>query len=409
MEMVCGYCKTENFDSASVCITCGIPLSEANRPAMHQEVRYVYRPYANVPPVRDGARFRFRIQPRARVNVRPSLAEAPVADPGVEPASTEGIASASTPGMEPRLVNDAARTEPDAGPRHTAYSASDAFGGASISAGEARPLFATTSSRVVFVMACFALAIGAGLFGAWWLNDPAAARALAAMRKSAQAPDSAAVKPLQTPQARQTFGISAGELPYDGVPPDPPLATPTPADAAIKPRDLPHENLKSDDVDSGTENAVPIERSVAPSGPPQEEAAATTGDGGPNNSAQPLQVKPRDKPVKPVSPVQRQGANPKFARNKEIGRLQQQAEDELKKKTERRRSLVQSVTKAHQTARRREAEAAASRRKPIVKPVPVARCGTIASLLAREVCKWRICKNQWGKNGCPSYAKPENY
>ena len=407
MEMVCGYCETENFGSASVCITCGIPLSEANRPAMHQEVRYVYRPYATVPPVRNGARYRFRIQPGARVNVRPSLAEAPVADRGVEPASTEGIASASTPGMEPRLDNDAAGAEPDAGPRHTAYSASDAFGGASISAGEARPLFATASSRMVFVMACFAFAIGTGLFGAWWLNDPAAARASAAMRKSAQAPDSAAVKPLQTPHARQ-FGISAGELPYDGVPPDPPQATPTPADAAIKPRDLPHENLKSD-VDSGRENAVPIERSAAPSGPPQEEAAATTGDGGSNNSAQPPQVKPRDKPVKAASPVQRQGANPKFARNKEIGRLQQQAEDELKKKTERRGSLAQSVAKARQTVRRREAEAAASRNKPIAKRLPVARCGTIASLLAREVCKWRICKNQWGKNGCPSYAKPENY
>lgn len=378
---------------------------------MHQEVRYVYRPYANVPPVRNGARYRFRIQPGTRVNVRPSLAEAPVADCGVEPASTEGIASVSTPGMEPRLDNDAARTEPDAGSRHTAhtaYFASDAFGGASISAGEARPLFATTSSRVVFMMACFALAIGTGLFGAWWLNDPAAARASAAMRKSAQAPDSAAVKPLQIPHARQTFGISAGELPYDGVPPDPPLATPTPADAAIKPRDLPHQNLKSD-ADSGTENAVPIERSVAPSGPPQEEAAATTGDGGSDNSAQPPQVKPRDKPVKPVSPVQRQGADPKFARNKEIGRLQQQAEDELKKKTERRGSLARSMAKAPQTARRREIAAAASRRKPIAKRLPVARCDTIASLLAREVCKWRACKNQWGENGCPSYAKPENY
>lgn len=213
-----------------------------------------------------------------------------------------------------------------------------------MSAGKAGLLFSTLSSRMIFVVSCFAFAICAGLFGAWWMND----RALAGKRKSGQPPDVALVKPLQTPHAaQQSFGISAGELPYDGVPPN------SPADIAIKPkpRDLPGANAKSG-IDGNAENAASVAHPVALPEQPQEEAAMTTTDDVPNNAAPAPQTSPRE----PVKPVQQQGASAKLARSKEIDRLKQQVENELKKKTERRRSLAQKLARARQQEGRREAE-----------------------------------------------------
>lgn len=268
MEIICQYCRAENFGPTRVCIACGKPLLDVNRPENESP------PYV--------------------------------------------------------------------------HSASEAFGRPSISVSKAGSLFSTLSSRVIFVVSCFALAIGAGLFGAWWMNDHAVVRALAAKRKSGQPPDGALVKPLQTPHAaRQSFGISAGELPYDGVPPN------SLADTAIKPKphDLPEANPKSG-IDGNTENAASVAHPVASPEQPQEEAAMTTTNDAPNNAAPAPQTSPR----KRIKSVQRQGASAKLARSKEIDRLKQQAENELKKKTERRRSLAQKLARARQQEGRREAK-----------------------------------------------------
>lgn len=320
MEIICQYCRTENFDPTRVCIACGKTLLDVNRP------------------------------------------------------------------------------EDEASPPYV-HSASDAFGRPSISTSKAGSLFATLSSRVIFVVSCFAFAIGVGLFGAWWMNDHAIVRALAAKRKSGQPPDGGLVKPLQTPHAaRQSFGISAGELPYDGVPPN------LTADIAIKPKphDLQEANPKSG-INGNAENAASVAHHVAPPKQPQEKAAMTTTGDVPNNAA------PQASPRKPIKSVQRQGASAKLARSKEIDRLKQQAENELKKKTERRRALAQKLARARQQEGRREARAAALRCKQAAQCSPMARCNNIAGLFAREACKWRICKGKWGKNGCPSYARQGNY
>lgn len=288
---------------------------------------------------------------------------------------------------------DVNRPETEASPPYV-HSALNAFGGLSIFAGKMGLLFATLSSRVVFVVSCFALVIGVGLFGAWWMNDHAIVRAQSAKRKTGQSPDGAVVTPLQIPHAaQQSVGISAGELPYDGVPPN------SSAGPAIKPkpRNLPEANPKSG-IDGNAENAASVEQ-------PQEDAAMTTADDVPNNAAPAPQASPR----KPVNPLQRQGASAKLARRKEIDRLQQQAENELKKKTERRKSLAQKLARARQKEGRREARALTQRCKQAAQCALVAQCDNIAGLFAREACKWRICKGKWGKNGCPSYARQGNY
>ena len=288
---------------------------------------------------------------------------------------------------------DMSRPETEASPPYM-HSVFDAFGRPSIFAGKAGSLFATLFLRVVFVVSCFAIAIGVGLFGAWWMNDHAIVRALSSKRKSGQQPDGAVVTPLQAPHAaQQSFGISAGELPYDGVPPN------SPADTAIKPKpgDLPEANPKSG-INGNAESAASVEQ-------PQEDAVMTTANDVPNNAA----LAPQASPDKPVKPLQRQGASAKLARRKEIDRLQQQAENELKKKTERRRSLAQKLARAHQQEGRREARAATQRCKQAAQCSLVAQCGNIAGLFAREACKWRICKGKWGKNGCPSYVRQGNY
>jgi hypothetical protein len=36
----------------------------------------------------------------------------------------------------------------------------------------------------------------------------------------------------------------------------------------------------------------------------------------------------------------------------------------------------------------------------------LAQCEKLDGLLYRERCKWKICKDQWGNNGCPSFSQP---
>ncbi len=315
MEIICQYCRTENFDPARDCIACGKPFLDVNRPETEASPSYV-------------------------------------------------------------------------------HSALNAFGRLPIFADKARSLFAALFSRVIFIVSCFALVIGTGLFGAWWMSDHALVRALSTKRKTGQPPDGAVVTPLQIPHAaQQSFGISANELPYDGVPPN------SSASSAIepKPRNLPEANPKSG-IDGNAENTASVEQ-------PQEDAVMTTADDVPNNAVPTHQASPR----KPVNPLQRHGTSVKLARRKEIDRLQEQAENELKKKTERRRSLAQKLARARQQAGRREARAATQRCKQAAQRALVAQCGNIAGLFAREACKWRICKGKWGKNGCPSYARQGNY
>lgn len=36
----------------------------------------------------------------------------------------------------------------------------------------------------------------------------------------------------------------------------------------------------------------------------------------------------------------------------------------------------------------------------------LARCERLTNIFVREQCRWRLCSDSWGKNGCPSYSRP---
>lgn len=88
----------------------------------------------------------------------------------------------------------------------------------------------------------------------------------------------------------------------------------------------------------------------------------------------------------------------KIARGREINRIQQQAADELKKKTRKRRNTVEHAKTRTKLSFYASPKALRMRQS-------LARCEKLDSLFSREQCKWRLCGGQWGKNGCPSYAR----
>src|SRR5690606_874574 len=98
------------------------------------------------------------------------------------------------------------------------------------------------------------------------------------------------------------------------------------------------------------------------------------------------------------------------ARDDEIGRLKSQAYAESSRDRTRRgtppasgskRPAAGVVVQPISSDDKGNARSVASVRKRLE------RCEDAPGLIRRELCKWAACANQWGKNGCPSYAKGE--
>ncbi|QDZ27248.1 hypothetical protein [Noviherbaspirillum sp. UKPF54] len=250
--------------------------------------------------------------------------------------------------------------------------------------------------RTLLMLLTFVLGASAGLAATWWLagakNVPATAPLSRIWKPVSAARDVQAMPPTRS-------GISASELPYDGR--KPPAAGMAASIPKINPAELPYgdpaygnsetragadaENAKRANmpVRSDTGTTLPIER----------------GEG--RSDAQP-QATPRKSARSHRSAA-------RVMKDREIERIQQQADEELKKKSERRR--VVNEARARSSSGRiatREVPRRASHNSPYMQS-KLAKCARVPNLIRREQCKWRVCNGMWGKNGCPSYAHATPY
>ena len=284
--------------------------------------------------------------------------------------------------------------------------------------GDYRPPQRGRLSRLTLMAAVFILGAGVGLAAAWWLysDPPFAAIPASQVRSIPSAPAADVQRP---PTAR---GISPGELPYDGAPP------PTAAESAVD--DRPAIAVQGREAAAGVETSGDsaadadevrtVESNAERDGdtaPPKTAAAATR-----NPVVKSADRGDEAKTAKPAaqgsagvaSAVPKRKSVPRSDR--EIERIRQQAEDELKKKTEHGRAPGESRPGAKQGARDddRAGNRASARDAPIARVAAtrsmLARCERSDNFIRREICRWKVCNGSWGKNGCPAYQQqPPTY
>ncbi|WP_136414964.1 hypothetical protein [Herbaspirillum sp. ST 5-3] len=262
-------------------------------------------------------------------------------------------------------------------------------------------------SRLMLMSGIFVIGAAVGLGVAVWFSKTGARQTPVHASQplpAVQAPSQAGVQGARAP----VRGISPDELPYDGAPP--------PQQAEQAPAAPPVPTLKSgehdDVVNSGrgatTSRSKQGDSDALSAAPPKRARKPEISEAG-QAALESTAPKPRAKPVErktAKAPSKRHVPQQAAAKDKEIERIRQQAEEELKKKT----SAGRVVGEARLSKRKRTGQAyggptmsASSQSRYAVTRATLARCERIQGLIDREKCKWRLCAGKWGKNGCPSY------
>jgi hypothetical protein len=279
---------------------------------------------------------------------------------------------------------------------------------------QAGPLHRNPVSRVMLMAGIFVVGAGVGLAATWWMSKSAdKPPPTAAVRKFEPVTEAPASKAASAAVTRSTAGIDPSELPYDGKPPG--------ASVDAAPAAIAHPPVaKMDSNPSPPTAEVPQSASRANRDPDEPVApAVTVPPPAPNKGEQAVaEVPARTGSKTPATKVhetkvakapQRHRASPKIAKDKEIERIQQQVDEELKKKsrsgdvTEAARRRTDQVEKPGRQANDDAPSQAAGNGS---KRAALARCEAQEdSLIGRELCKWKVCSGMWGKNGCPSYER----
>lgn len=247
--------------------------------------------------------------------------------------------------------------------------------------------------RTVLMLLIFALGAGVGLAATWWFSG-ARTGPLPPSLSGPLSTVSASRDSLSAASARS--GISASELPYDGR--KPPATSMDSSVPILNLGELPY----SGQPDEGTKSHVEVDAGKAKAA--NQPLRAATGQAAFSERAKAqLQAAPHKIP--------RSRSAARGMKDREIERIRQQADEELKKKSERSRTLNEARTRsrapsshvAEKDVRRHD-----SRNSAHMQP-KLAKCTRVGNLIRREQCKWRLCSGMWGKNGCPSYAHAKPY
>jgi hypothetical protein len=291
-----------------------------------------------------------------------------------------------------------------------------------------------------------------GLAATWWMSRPAdKPPASAAVQKfeprpeaakrgeSPSAPSAAAVGAASgnsgvgtghSTAGSAASGINPGELPYDGMSPAAGLGSaPAVASESAARRDA-DEPPPTAAIAPGANNSITggprqppeqaVDTSAATRALPGTPRAATgaTGEKGtksaksengekalaiaPGSGGKESVAKPQEAKVAKAAPRSR--PLPKVAKDREIERIQQQVDEELKKKTRTPDVKLAARPRTEETEKKIEAPGYAASQGS--KRAGLARCERDEeSLIGREWCKWKVCSGSWGKNGCPSYER----
>lgn len=289
--------------------------------------------------------------------------------------------------------------------------------------------------RAIHMALIFTLGAAAGLTGAWWADssDPQSAATSPVPGIVSAKPDLPPYEELirrdgsqgvaGTTGAQGVRGIRSGELPYDGKPP-------TRGEAAIA--TAPAAPLSSAANSSGSSDE---EESTASMQRPEAALAANAATAAASSeSTRKSAALPEAAKNPPVASAGRAAGSEdgqgkdvdgktaasaasskrttvaKNAKDQEIERIRRQADDELKKKGSAPRRADEArnaprVAERDQDTGRSAATLASSNNYKVM----LAQCEAAPNIFRREQCKWQLCNGKWGKNGCPSYSKPNNF
>lgn len=346
---------------------------------------------------------------------RPTRTQAPT--PG------QPVASEQSPGFPPQTsgVQPEGRTEPSFGTAGATQGPSFAdspyakFDRQTPWYQQSGPLHRNAVSRVMLMAGIFAVGAAVGLGATWWMSKPTEKPPTAAVRKIEPANQARAAKAASGAASAATghaSGISPGELPYDGKSPAadvdaaPPLAVPTEKTDRIE---TPRTAAAPGASQAKAEPAEPLAPIATPPTTPPKTAAQTLKDVPATAAIElPAAAPPKAQEAKIAKAPPRRRIQQQVAKDKEIERIQQQVDDELKKKS--RAGDVTDTARVRTAAEKRLARLADSDPPPASaggsKRGALARCERDEdSLIGREMCKWKVCKGTWGKNGCPSYER----
>ena len=416
--MQCPYCGAPNSVSAQACVACNKQLPHTgfmrkldmrtprNYPALFHlrfSTRFIAEQYWRTrhltgftspnprsgPQVNTAKTGRTSVDPDLTLNSRPFHAAGQAARQPVEkPPEPERHGKAATSSVAPEC-------------------------GSNFNAASKRVL-----SRVFMMTSVFVIGALVGVSTAWWMHRDAGTAQGAASSRPAQA----AVKPVpeQLQQERRVplKGISPGELPYDGVPP-------SAVDSGQQIPEMPAVVTSQDEVEAGvlsSGDGMPAsdhtqQAATAPPEPPLENEMREAEE----NVIEPkpaIPVAAQKPPAKSTGqakrkanggdakePARRHGTS-KLAKDREIERIKQQADQELQRKLELSRAVEAKRARKQQAARNNPRQETAMResRETRVRRV-LAKCERNPNFFRREQCKWRLCAGMWGKNGCPSYPR----
>lgn len=414
--MQCRYCGVRNPATAAVCRACGRRLATkgpSNETAGPGISRAVHRDDPALSHLRFGSRFRTEQYWRTRhlsgftSSTHPSAPAPGDAMPGGEPAGSAAL---------PRFDHDVDRT--NASGRQSAGRPERDAG--IPPAGEADPRVsqqpaALTSKQAILrffcMVAVFIIGITVGLYAARSMKRPPAAMP-AAVSQSSPAPAAAvaARNPDRHRRPAAIRGISPSELPYDGAPPptDEAAASDTTmvekySGASVpEPDTTPMHSAPPSEVPvSEKERDVPAEKKSVNEEKKARAAEAST----PPAIARNVE-KPKSGGGDAVRAKKREKA--RAAKEREIERIKRQADHELQRKLDTSAAEGAEAKRRLASSRRNDGRVAASvpdTQKARVQKI-LGKCERASNLFRREQCKWQVCGNRWGKNGCPSYPKP---
>jgi hypothetical protein len=387
--MQCQYCGAENFGLVGNCFSCGKRLNgigprkrgmNADRPHVAHRARsarstgpMLQSPDSVFRPTRFVKGSRLTGYASTTTFTKPPASGAKPVSGGEQESARDSVHFAQSARSEPHFGGSDASfsVDPSSDEQQRQYAFYNQF--------NSPPK--RTRPRIAYVLGVFAIGAVVGLTSAWWLRQPSRP---ALGKEISHATRGLHVSGVQGPDSR-VKGIDPRELPYDGLPPRSTGQMAQTQPARINPEELPYAGLSS----SG-------------SGPRQD---ATQTKATATRDENMTRVTPPTGATKTVigkAAKKHRSAHRSAAQDREIERIKQQAAEELKKKTENRRLVAErEKSSSHRSVRHRGTPPIAD--KSSRTRAMLASCESRRNFFLREKCKWRLCSDSWGKNGCPSY------
>lgn len=430
--MQCRYCGANNSGSARVCAACSKPLQISGfpeKPARLDDACTTHRNYPALSHLQFSTRFRTEQYWRTRhlTGFMPSI-------PSTQASDAAATASASPNTSNYRRYEPAGATQQRPLPEHPAqprqgttippesHPVNDGQDRGASQRLHTRLAPRRAISRVVLMAAIFVVGTAVGLGASWWMRHSAAPAPVSVAKIPRPASAAPAVKPSSGNRTVAVRGISPSELPYDGAPPPatveaqrtPDTAPAVPLHDVMPESSRPESGPSSGDSAPESETVQEASSEPAPAqrdphdaekvpGPASTAASANL----PAKATRHANAADRDTKAAQNKAAQKRRASAKIAKDREIERIKQQADEELQRKLEIGRAAEEARARkrlAGSLRNKGQAVTVSESRAVRVRKV-LAKCERMTNLFRREQCKWRLCGNMWGKYGCPSYSR----